>query len=1050
LNFEIYIRAMSTSSKYNILFQQQLEQLNADQRKAVETTEGPVLVIAGPGTGKTQILSARIGKILASPDLQVQAHNILCLTYTDAGTVAMRKRLLQFIGPDAYRVHVYTFHGFCNQVIQENLDYFGVRNLQPISELESIELFQNLINNFDSKNKLKRFRGDIYYDQIGLKELFKNIKSEGWSEAFMYEKLDQYILELKDDPEHQYKRKSGNNNKGDLKASYYTEVEKTEKLRSAIAEFANFNNAMHNIRRYDYDDMILWVLKAFKDNDLLLRNYQERYQYILVDEYQDTSGSQNEVVDLLASYWDRPNLFVVGDDDQSIYRFQGANIKNIIDFNIKYTPELIVLKDNYRSTQQILDASMAVIKHNKERLVNSVKGLNKQLHAKGVLANSTIEPKVIEYYNELHEEAALVQKLEKLSAEGIDLSEVAVIYRKHSKVADIIKVLEKRNIPLNIKQKINVLHLPFVQNLIDILQYLQKENEYPDSGEEFLFRLMHFEYFHIDPRDIALLAREIRKDGVKVRWRELMIDKDRLKLLRLTSLSAISSLDANLSYWQKEFHNITLQVLFEKIISHGGILSWIMNSSEKVWYMQVLTTFFDFLKEEAARNPLLTLKEFLSTIQKMLDNDVRLNLQKIVHAEKGIHFLTSHSSKGLEYKYVFLIGCTSKQWEGQTERNFGFKIPDTITENNNHDKEEDERRLFYVALTRAKEFLEVSYPAKDSNEKELVCSRFIVEMTEEDSNSVETISMNDDDILSYKLDILQFTEPPVIPLIDHEYLNESLQKYQLSVTHLNKYLRCPISFYFENVLMVPGARTAPSGFGSAIHEALKDFFTEMTNDKEKRFPASEHLSALFKLKLKNFHSHFTLIEYKNYEEYGANIVLPELYKTYIDDWKKDVVLEYRIDNVELDGVPIKGNIDKIEFEANTANVIDYKTGKFESSKKKLNPPNEQDPLGGDYWRQIVFYKLLIENDRRKPYKVLSGELDFVEPDTKKKLPTKHKIFITPDDELIVKNQIKDSYQRIMNHEFSVGCGKEDCSWCNFVRYSYNQIDIPEQEHEEMN
>ena len=206
----------------------------------------------------------------------------------------------------------------------------------------------------------------------------------------------------------------------------------------------------------------------------------------------------------------------------------------------------------------------------------------------------------------------------------------------------------------------------------------------------------------------------------------------------------------------------------------------------------------------------------------------------------------------------------------------------------------------------------------------------------------------------------------------------------------------------------------------------------------------------FHFKLKNFHSHFTLIEYKNYEEYGANIVLPELYKTYIDDWKKDVVLEYRIDNVELDGVPIKGNIDKIEFEANTANVIDYKTGKFESSKKKLNPPNEQDPLGGDYWRQIVFYKLLIENDRRKPYKVLSGELDFVEPDTKKKLPTKHKIFITPDDELIVKNQIKDSYQRIMNHEFSVGCGKEDCSWCNFVRYSYNQIDIPEQEHEEMN
>ncbi|WP_299248513.1 ATP-dependent DNA helicase [uncultured Cytophaga sp.] len=1031
------------TSKYDLHFQQQLAKLNIAQTQAVHAIEGPVLVIAGPGTGKTQILSARIGYILASEDLQVQPHNILCLTFTDAGTVAMRKRLLEFIGPDAYRVHVYTFHGFCNQVIQENLDYFGIRNLQPISELETIEIYQKLIDNFDSKSKLKRFKGDIYYDQMGLKDLFKNMKQEGWSEQNMYRLIDQYVDELKDDPEYQYKRKSGNNNKGDLKASYYSEIEKMEKLKAAIAEFSNFNKAMGDIRRYDYDDMILWVLKAFKENNLLLRNYQERYQYILVDEYQDTSGSQNEIVDLLASYWERPNLFVVGDDDQSVYRFQGANIKNIIDFNVKYTPELIVLKENYRSTQAVLDASMAVIKHNKERLVNSVQGLDKELLAKGLVSSSVIKPQIIEYYNRLHEEAAIVEHLEQLHQEGIDLSEVAVIYRKHSNVADIIKVLEKRKIPLNIKKSINVLELPFVQNLIDILRYIQKENDYPDSGEEELFRLMHFEYFKIDPRDIANIARKTRRtaDSPSIRWRELMAKKSELESLKLHSLQSILDLEANLVYWQKEFHNITLQVLFEKITTRGGVLSWIMNNSEKTWYMQVLTTFFDFLKEETARKPLLLLKEFLLTLQKMMDNDIRMNLQKIIHADKGVNFVTSHSSKGLEFKYVFLIGCISKNWEGQSARSSGFKIPSTITEVEDHDQVEDERRLFYVALTRAKEFLFISYPAKDENEKEFVCSRFIIELTEDESIKIDSISVSDDTIVSYKLDTMQFTEPPIIPLIDSVYLDALLEKYALSVTHLNKYLKCPIAFYFENMLMVPSARTASSGFGTAVHEALKDFFAAMVSNPEKQFPTVEYLCETFKMKMKNVHSHFTLIEYKNYEEYGATIVLPELYNAYVETWHKDVLLEHKIDHVEYKGVPIKGNVDKIELFGKDVNVIDYKTGKYTTNKTKLLPPTEKEPNGGDYWRQIVFYKLLIENDRKTNYSVISGELDFVEPDATTKQQTKHKVFISPEDEQVVGEQVVETYTRIINHKFDTGCGKEDCTWCNFVRYNYTPVEM---------
>jgi DNA helicase-2/ATP-dependent DNA helicase PcrA len=182
--------------QHNAYFQQELQRLNAAQKEAVETTEGPVLVIAGPGTGKTQILAARIGHILSSEFQLAQPENILCLTYTDAGTIAMRKRLLQFIGPDAYRVNIHTFHGFCNKVIQENKDVFGVRELDPITELEEVKLYRKLIDGFAPNHPLKRFTGDVYFEMGRMKELFKLMKNEAWTEEFLLQAIDRYLAEL--------------------------------------------------------------------------------------------------------------------------------------------------------------------------------------------------------------------------------------------------------------------------------------------------------------------------------------------------------------------------------------------------------------------------------------------------------------------------------------------------------------------------------------------------------------------------------------------------------------------------------------------------------------------------------------------------------------------------------------------------------------------------------------------------------------------------------------------------------------------------------------
>ena len=197
---------MRTKEEQLKAFEAVYDGLNPQQKTAVDTIEGPVMVIAGPGTGKTQILSARIGKIMLETDTPPE--NILCLTYTDAGAIAMRKRLVQFIGTSAYKVNISTFHSFCNDIIQDNLSLFDKTSLDPISELEKIELFKKLIDGFDKHNPLKRYRGDVYYEISNLSKLFSAMKKEGWGVPYLVERIDQYISEIPFRDEFLYKRKT--------------------------------------------------------------------------------------------------------------------------------------------------------------------------------------------------------------------------------------------------------------------------------------------------------------------------------------------------------------------------------------------------------------------------------------------------------------------------------------------------------------------------------------------------------------------------------------------------------------------------------------------------------------------------------------------------------------------------------------------------------------------------------------------------------------------------------------------------------------------------
>ena len=1041
--------------KLNRKFEEEYLRLNEAQRQAVDKIEGPVMVIAGPGTGKTQILAARIGKILLETDASPQ--NILCLTYTDAGALAMRKRLGYFIGSDAYKVNIYTFHAFCNDIIQENLSLFDKNELDPISELEKIELFKDLIDAFPKNHPLKKYRGDVYSEIKRLAALFSTMKREGWTPEFIGEAIDSYIADLPLRDGYTAKRATKNFKKGELRTDKIEEAkEKMNKLRAAVNEFDRYQELMRKRNRYDFDDMINWVIKAFQENKQLLLNYQERYQYILVDEYQDTSGTQNALVQLLINYWEQPNIFVVGDDDQSIYRFQGANIENMERFAENYTRDLftVALTHNYRSTQPILDISKTLIERNEERLIRKMEGLAKNLKAAHPEISLMDNPPVIlEYESQREEMIDITLRVERLIAEKIEPGRIAVIFKENKFGEELIKLFHYQNIPAYSKRNLNLFDIPFSKKIIDILSYLAAEHDAPYGGDELLFEILHFDFFAIPPIEIAKLAVEAADKQFseqKTSIRRLLYEQSNAKPKDLFDAGIPTSLkqaSAVLEQLIADVSNTTLQTLLENITRKAGVLSVVMQSPDKLWLLQVLTALFDFVKDETRRNPDLSLKQLIRNIELMKANGVSIPLVQIGGSEKGVNLLTAHGSKGLEFEYVFLAGANSSVWEKKRKPSNNFQFPDTIFSSRPASSDEEElRRLFYVAITRAQKQLYIGFADFQNDGKGLEPSQFIAEIQDIHELPVQKPKVERQTMMEFQSLLFAESAAPEIAKMEEDFISRILDKFVMNVTALNNYLNCPLEFYYKTLIRIPSSKNEALSFGSAAHFSLQRLFEKMKADPAQRFPPREEMISDFQWYMYRHRESFTKESFDRRMEYGQEI-LSNYYDRYVSEWNKVIVVERNIKNVVLKGIPLKGKLDKLEFDHKDVNVVDYKTGDPAKADKKLAPPNEKQPNGGDYWRQAVFYKILLDNYGQKDWNAVSAEFDFVEPDNHKNYQKK-KLVISPSDIATVTNQITETWDKIQRREFYTGCGSADCHYCNFVKTNQLQIALHEVNEEE--
>jgi DNA helicase-2/ATP-dependent DNA helicase PcrA len=473
-------------------------------------------------------------------------------------------------------------------------------------------------------------------------------------------------------------------------------------------------------------------------------------------------------------------------------------------------------------------------------------------------------------------------------------------------------------------------------------------------------------------------------------------------------------------------------VLFEHIVRKTGALQQIMKSHDKHWQLQVLTRLFDFIKEETHRNPFLKLKELVSIIELMEKEKISLPLVQVSGNDKGVNLMTAHGSKGLEFEHIFFAGCNSCFWEKKKAPRSGYRLPDTLFFSQpGGDEQEELRRLFYVAITRAEQYLYISLSRFNNDGKELEPSMFIAEIQDHHDIPIEKVILDAEVLDQFSILHFQETAAPEIEKLEEDFASDLLEKFVMNVTALNNYLKCPLEFYFKNLLRIPSPKNENTEFGSAVHHALEKLFQKMQDSEQKNFPEKKEFIDDFKWYMNRHRESFTPEQFARRME-GGEDVLSNYYDRYIHSFNKIVAIERNIRNVVVKGVPLKGKLDKLEFDGASVNVVDYKTGDPERGISKTKPPSDKDPNGGDYWRQAVFYKILIDHYQQKNWNVVSTEFDFIEPD-KKKQYRKQKVLITEADTTTVIQQIVETWEKIQRHDFYVGCGKDDCHWCEFIK-----------------
>ena len=934
-------------------FQKELAKLNPRQREAVEAIEGPVMVIAGPGTGKTQILTLRIANILHKTD--TPADCILALTFTESAAANMRRRLVSLIGSRGYYVHIHTFHGFCNRLIQQYPDTFpaiiGARAAMPA---DTMAILRDSIER-GPWTDLRPVNAVFYYIPEILKAI-KNIKREGFSpETFAgLVAKEQEALATRLDARHASGRFAG-----ELKSDYRKKLQKLKRSEDLAGIYAEYQAVLRARKLYDFDDMILETVRAMELNSDFLLELQEQYQYMLVDEHQDTNGAQNKVLELLASYFPNPNLFVVGDEKQAIFRFQGASLDNFLYFkNTFKNVVLINLEENYRSTQAILDSAQSLIEKNNAVLPGKLRAAHAHIGKENP----------IEVWNFPVPQAELLflaERIKALAASNVPWGDIAVLYRENRDAIPIADFFAAQGIPFAVESDTNLLANRLIVKLRALLRAVNLFGE-----EEALARILHIDFLGIDPLDIYRLLHAAGADSAANLY-DRISDPALCADLGLRIPENVRNLYKNLVRWKRYSENEELAKFVARIMRESGFMTHVLQSGAYTERMESVSAFFDEVKRMSENHPQCKLRDFMDYLDVLESHGATIKEQR-TKFQHAVHCMTAHRAKGLEFSAVFITGAYDGHWGNKRAYTY-FALPfKTASEISEFEKNEDERRLFYMALTRAKRMACITYCQVSSDGREQVPSQFIGEILEElrDMRSGEEFEKKF--AKQREMFIAVPAEKPAVT--EKEYMAEIFRKRGLSATALNNYISCPWKYVYQNLLRIPQVPSPAQRYGIAMHKALQVFFDGKKSgkkaDKDVLLRAFERSLERQPLGVRDG----ALLSKKGTDALGG------YFDTWHTTWNIDTINEFKISGVVFgDDIKLTGNLDKLEVDdaGKTAVVVDYKTKQPQS--RNWIEGKTKDAQSGDYKRQLVFYKLLLNLKPEKTYIMRAGVIDFLEP-----------------------------------------------------------------------
>lgn len=748
-------------------------QLNHVQQIAVDITDGPVLVVAGAGTGKTRVIVERIIRLIAGG---ASPENILALTFTEKAAGEMLDRVGEASLGAALDTTIATYNGFGNDLLATYGNEWGLGSLKLLGDTGQLiflrEHFDELaldyfapISNPDGQLGNLRDYGSLLKQQLVQPEAYLQYAD---------------TLPVADEADALEKRKHQE------LAQFYRTYLKLCRTHQLI----------------DYDDQIFLTIQLLQARPNVLRDLQERYHYILVDEFQDTNPMQSALVDLLAST--TQNLMVVGDDDQSIYGWRGATLANILDFKTRYpAAQDVTLIDNYRSTQPILDAAYRLIQHNNPDRLEVINTLDKRLRAQESKGGQPVS----RHFHSLEAELTWVaddiaQRLKR----GQDPSDIAVLARRGQIVQRVHETLELHDIPHTMAGlKNNLYTQPAVRQLIEALRAISDPLD-----DMALFHTLGGPMFQLEQGRLSALAATTRREHARFGDTAAATEDQ-------TLISALETLAA----WRASSAELSVGDLAYAIITESGwkqrLYDQTQTDPETVLQAQALSKLFATFKEFERIASVASVQSYMASLPALQAGDGGLADASLDISDSQVNVLSVHRSKGLEWDIVYIVDCTEGSFP---MRNFGssLALPDELRATHSYADEHmaEERRLMYVAATRARRELILSYGDRHGSGAHRRPSRFLAELL--DTPATDTASGEDQTSLEL---FAPRTLPASVPL-PAAMLQDG--KLVLSVSQVVCWLDCPQDFYYKYVLSMPLPANPSQHYGTAIHGAIQRIF----------------------------------------------------------------------------------------------------------------------------------------------------------------------------------------------------------------------------------